>query len=156
MPDFKIIDVPETAYLYVERATSMAPEEISAAMGSAFGEVWGFMQRHGVAPAGGALSVYLDYNEAMMAFRAGFVIAPADMAAAQGAVKADVTPAGKVLHFTHKGSYATLRNDYDAMMAHMAAEKLAYAPPTWEVYLNSPDQVHEEQLLTECYQALAS
>jgi effector-binding domain-containing protein len=30
------------------------------------------------------------------------------MAAAEGEVKADVTPAGKVLHFTHKGPYSGL------------------------------------------------
>jgi AraC family transcriptional regulator len=124
-------------------------------METALGEVWAFMERHGVSPAGGALSVYHDYSEGQMAFRAGFTIAQDDMAAADGAVKADTTPGGKVLHFTHLGSYATLRDDYDAMMKHMEAEGLAFAPPTWEIYLNSPDDVHEEQLLTECYQALA-
>jgi len=90
-----------------------------------------------------------------MAFRAGFVIRRKDEGVADDTVKADVTPGGEVLHFTHRGSYATLRDDYDAMMAYMEAEGLAYAPPTWEIYLNGPDEVHEEQLLTECYQALA-
>ena len=155
MVDFKLIDVTETPYLYVERTTTMDPGEIAQAMGSAFGEVWAFMEKHGVPPAGGALSVYYDYSEGRMDFRAGFTVSRNDMAAADGSVKADVTPAGKVLHFTHHGSYDGLRAAYDEMMTHMAAEGLAYAPPTWEVYRNSPDEVHEEQLITECYQALA-
>jgi AraC family transcriptional regulator len=155
MPDFKLIDVAEEPYLFVERSTTMDPLEISQAMGSAFGEVWAFMEEHGVAPAGGALSVYYDYSEGRMDFRAGFTIRREDMAAADETVKADVTPAGKVLHFTHVGPYATLRDDYDAMMRHMKAEGLVYAPPTWEIYMNSPDTVPPEKLVTECYQALA-
>jgi len=155
MPDFELITVDEVPYLYVDRSTTMDPGEISQAMGSAFGEVWAFMEQHGVPPAGGALSVYAEYAEDKMDFRAGFTIRKRDMDVADGPVKADVTPGGKVLHFTHRGSYDTLRDDYEAMMAHMQAEGLVYAAPTWEVYLNNPGEVHEEQLLTECYQALA-
>jgi len=155
MPDFKLITVTAVPYLYVERSTGMDPGEIAQAMGSAFGEVWAFMERHGVPPAGGALSVYAEYAEDRMDFRAGFTIRERDMGVAEGPVKADITPAGRVLHFTHRGSYDTLRDDYAEMMSYMAAEGLNYAAPTWEIYLNSPDEVHEEQLLTECYQALA-
>lgn len=155
MPDFKLVHVTAEPYLYVERETTMAPEEISAAMGSAFGEVWAFMEQHGVPPAGGALAVYGEYTAGRMAFRAGFTIAEADMGAAGGAVKAAKTPEGRVLHFTHVGPYDTLAADYDAMMAFMDAEGLAYAPPTWEVYLNGPDEVPPERFVTECYQALA-
>jgi len=154
MPAFKLITVTEMPYLYTERRTTMDPGEIAAAMGSAFGEVWAFMQQHGVPPAGPALAVYAEYCDGEMPFRAGFAIARGDMSAASGTIKADATPAGEVLHFTHRGSYATLRDDWEAMMRHMEAEGLRYAAPTWEVYLNSPDEVHEEQLLTECYQAL--
>ena len=91
-----------------------------------------------------------------MDFRVGFVVARADMAAADGPVKADVTPAGRALHFTVTGSYAGLRPAYDEMMTHMAAEGLQYVPPTWEFYMNDPNTVPEDQLVTECYQAFAA
>ena len=155
MARFQLIEVEAIPYLYVDRNCSMDPTEVGEAMATAFGEVWAFMEEHGVPPAGGALSVYNDYSENQLAFRAGFTIAREDMAAAQGAVKADTTPSGRVLHFTHEGSYAGLRPVYDEMMAHMETEGLAYAPPTWEVYLNGPDEVPEERLVTEIYQALA-
>lgn len=155
MPTFELIDVSETPYLYVERRSSMAPADVGNAMASAFGEVWGFMQKHGVPPAGGALSVYVDYSEAVLAFRAGFIIGPDDMAAAEGAVKADVTPGARVLHFTLVGSYEGLRPAYEEMMAHLEAEGLHYTSPTWEFYMNDPNEVPEDQLVTECFQALA-
>lgn len=153
MQKFKIVDVTETPYLYVDRTTTMNGEEIGQAMHTGFAEVWAFMEQHGVPPAGNGLSVYYDYEEGKLPFRVGFVVARHDMEAAQGAVKADVTPGGQALHFTHVGSYAGLRPAYEDMMSFMEAEGLQYVAPTWEYYLDDPKEVHEEQLVTECYQA---
>lgn len=154
MPDFKIINVEEKPYLYAEKSCSMDPADISRAMGEAFREVWAFMEAREIAPVSGALSVYYDYDSAKMAFRAGFDIARDDMDKAESNVFADVTPAGRVLHFTHEGSYATLRDDYDLMMKHVGETGLELSVPTWEVYLNDPAEVAEEDLRTEIYSAL--
>ena len=154
MPDFKVMKVTETPYLYVTKTSSMAPEDISSNMGAAFQQVWTFMEANQIRPTGGALSVYYDYSPDRMTFRAGFTVSRADMARAQGEVKGDVTPAGEVLHFQHKGSYATLRDDYDLMMKHLATQGLEMGIPTWEVYLNSPDQVPEAELLTDVFMVL--
>jgi len=155
MPEFEIIEVDETPYLYVDRSTSHDPGEIGPAMGSAFQEVWSFMQAEGIAPTGGALSVYTSYDPEKMDFRSGFAIAPGDMAKASGAVKADVTPAGRAVHGTHKGPYSGIRQSYGEMHAFVQAKGVQFTAPTWEVYLNSPGEVPEEELLTELYQALA-
>lgn len=154
MPDFRVIEVKEAPYLYVARECGMAPEEISAQMGKAFGDVWAFMQANAIAPTGGALSVYYSYDPERMAFRAGFQIGAADAGRAGGEVKADVTPGGRVLHFTHVGPYATLRDDYARMMAHIEAEGLTIEAPTWEIYMNDPGQVPEAELVTEVYTKL--
>jgi len=156
MPKFEIVAVKETPYLYVDRTTSMDGDEIGQAMHTGFAQVWAFMEHHGVAPAGGGLSVYHDYAQDKVDFRVGFVVARDDMAAAEGAVKADVTPAGRVLHFTLTGSYAGLRPAYEAMMTYMEAEGLRSVRPTWEVYMNGPNEVPEDRLVTECYQAFAA
>ena len=154
MPDFKIIKVTETPYLYVSKTSSMAPEDISGKMGEAFQEVWAFMESQKIRPTGGALSVYYDYTPDSMTFRAGFTVSRADMAKAQGGVEGDVTPAGEVLHFQHRGSYATLRDDYDLMMKHITTLGREMGTPAWEIYLNSPDQVPESELLTDVYMVL--
>jgi len=153
MQRFKITDVTQTPYLYVERTTRMDGEEIGKALETGFGEVWEFMEQHGVPPAGNALTVYYDHEEGVMPLRVGFIVAPRDMEAAQGAVKAAMTPGGRALHFTHTGSYTGLRPAYEDMMSYMEAEGLQFVAPTWEIYLNDPNEVHEDQLLTECYQA---
>ncbi len=151
MTEFKFVEVAATPYLYVEKSTSMKPDDIGAAMGSAFQEVWGFMEANKIPPAGGALSVYYEYDPEIMKFRAGFIVAPDALQKAAGNVMADKTPAGEALHFTHKGSYATLRDDYDAMMKHISEIGREVSAPTWEVYMNDPSQVAEEDLITEVY-----
>lgn len=151
MPSFEMIDVSETPYLYVSKTCSMDPDDISRNMGDAYGEVWGFMQSQSIAPVGGALSVYHDYHPDKMTFRAGFVVDRADLRKASGGIGGDVTPSGRVLHFVHKGSYRTLRDDYDLMMQHLESIGRTPAAPTWEVYLNGPDDVPEEELLTEVF-----
>lgn len=154
MPDFKIIDVRETPYLYVERTCSMDPADISNEMGSAFQQVWAFMEASAIKPVGSALSVYYTYDPDTMTFRAGFTVAREDMAKAGDDEKADVTPAGRALHFVHKGSYATLRDDYGLMMQHLKDNGLEASGPGWELYMNDPSETPEAELLTECYLAL--
>lgn len=155
MPDFKIVDVSETPYLYVERSCSMDPSDISKEMGAAFKEVWQHMEAGAIKPAGPALSVYYSYDPQVMNFRAGFTVAHEDMSKIEGNVKADVIPHGRTLHFTHKGSYATLRNDYALMMEYLKDSNLEMRIPTWELYVNDPGQTPEAGLITECYTALA-
>ena len=153
MPEFTIIEVAESPYLYVERTVPMA--EVATAMQSGLGEVRAFMEHHGVPAAGGGLSVYHDMPGESLRFRTGFLIRRDDMAAADGTVKADVTPAGRALHTTHRGAYGGLGATYQAMWAHLKTEGLTPKSPSWEVYLNNPAGVHEQQLLTEIYQSLA-
>lgn len=151
MPEFKMTEVEPTPYLYAEESSSMEPAEISAAMGRAFGTVMGHMQENAIAPAGPALSVYYGYDPAKMDFRAGFVVTEGDLEKAGGAVKADRTPAGRVVHFTHVGPYEKLRDSYGELMAWMEREGLSIGAPSWEVYVNDPDSTPEEELLTEIY-----
>jgi AraC family transcriptional regulator len=155
MTEYKIIETEAKTYLYVDKHTNMKPEDISKAMGEAFGEVFGFMQKNGIAPTGGALSVYYTYNPEKVDFRAGFFISAEDAGKAEGEIKSDETPATKVLHFVHKGPYSGLTPAYENMMAHMQKEGLTMSTPTWEVYLNGPDTVPESEFLTEIYCALA-
>ena len=155
MPEFKIIEVEQTPYFYAERSTSRDQDEVGPAMGAAFQEVWAFMQAAGIAPTGGALSVTYSYDPDRVDFRAGFTVARDDMARASGPVKADVTPAGRVVHGTHKGPYSGIRQSYGAMHAVAQKAGVPFTAPTWKVYLNGPDEVPEEDLLTDLYQALA-
>jgi effector-binding domain-containing protein len=60
-----------------------------------------------------------------------------------------------VLTFTHLGPYAGLRDSYGAMMGYLEENKLEMRAPTWEVYVNDPKEVPEEELRTDVFVSLA-
>lgn len=155
MAEFEIIQTEEQPYLYVERRSVMGGPQMGEAMSSAFQQVWEFMQSRGIAPAGPALSVYYDYGSGEIAFRAGFAIGREDLGRAEGEVESDVTPATRAVHTTHRGSYDQLRTTYAEMFEFVTAQQVQFTAPTWELYRNSPDEVAEDDLVTDCYQALA-
>ncbi len=155
MSSYEIIDTAAQDYLYVTRKCAMTPpEEIGKSMGEAFHEVWDFMQKNAIPPAGAGLSVYYDYSEDEIEFRTGFFVSPADAAKAQGSVKADRTPATRAVHAVHTGSYAGMRDTYGKIMGDMQWAGLKYGKPTWEVYLDDPDTTPEAELKTEIFIAL--
>ena len=151
MPEFAMRDVDPIHYLCVESESGMDPQSVGEAMGKAFGRVMEFMQHHGIPPAGQPIAIYSDYDPKVMRFRAGVPVAADDTRAAERDIVAGTTPSGKVLHFTHIGPYATLRDSYGAMMAHCEAQGLKVGAPAWEVYVDDPFEVPEERLRTEVY-----
>lgn len=155
MTDYSIVQTSAQDYLYVDRTTPMEPAEIGKAMGEAFGAVMGFMQQKGIAPAGPALSVYDTYDPNEVSFRAGFFVAPADAAQADGEIIAGQTPATRALALTHVGPYSELHTTYDAMMAYMQAKGLEIGAPTWEIYVDDPDTTDPAELRTGIFVTLA-
>lgn len=133
----------------------MDPADIGKTMGEAFHNVMTFMEKNGIQTTGKVMSVYYTYDPQQMTFRAGFSVSPDDAAKAEGGIKADATPAGKTLAFTHIGSYATLRDSYGEMMKHVEENGLTLRAPTWEVYVNDPRTTSEEELRTDVFSALA-
>jgi effector-binding domain-containing protein len=155
MPEFTLTRVTPRAYLYVEGRAAMDPGAISDAMGRAFEAVMDFQDAHGIAEDGPPLAVYYGHSADEIAFRAGVFVTEADARAATGDVQAGETPGGEVLHFTHVGPYATLRESYGHMMEHVASRGLTLGAPTWEVYVDDPETTPEHRLRTEVYVTLA-
>jgi len=156
MLNFKMVEVEEAPYLYTERTCSMDPGDISRNMGIAFGTVGALVGKKGVTSASKALSVYYTHDDETLTFRAGFLVSEEDAAKAEGEVKADVLPAGKVLNYIHRGPYAKLRVSYGEMMEYLEAKGMTVGAPTWEIYLNEPDSVStEDELETDIYVSVA-
>jgi effector-binding domain-containing protein len=151
------VEIKSQPMLYVTRSSSMAPEEISGVMQEAFGAIGAFIGRTGITPTGPPLAVYRDWDSATgnMKIDIGFPVTAPDAARADGEVKSGETPAGKALKTIHRGPYATLRETYGALEAHMKEAGLTMPPLAWEVYISDPGKVPEAELLTEIYMPVA-
>ena len=148
--------LPEQHYLYVDREASFsAPNAIADAMQSGFGEVFGFVQSAGVQPLSMPSSIYLEMPSGdAMRFRAAVFVSAEDAAKASGNVLAGVIGAGDVLAATHKGPYADLSQSHKAVWNHAEENGLTKTMPVWEIYVDDPTTMPEEEVRTEIFHAL--
>jgi effector-binding domain-containing protein len=151
MTDYRLVDVPERPYLFVPCKAPGNHEAVSRTMVAAFGEVMGFMRANGIAVAGPPLAIYYVYGHEEVEFRAGVFVSGEDAGKSSGRIEAAVTPAGRVLSFTHVGPYRELGATYDALMAYLDREGLKLGAPSWEVYVDDPEEVPEDGLRTEIF-----
>ncbi len=71
----------------------------------------------------------------------------------QGEIGVKTIPGGKYAIFRHRGSYELLNNSYNFIYGSWIPENAAEPDdkPCFELYINSPDKVSAEKLLTDIY-----
>lgn len=143
-------------YVYVEREVSMMDgAAIAEAMGSAFGQVYGFTEENRLERLSMPMSIYLEMpKDGMMRFRGAIAVSEEDAARVSGDIMADHLPGGEVMMTTHKGPYATLNVSHKALWDHIEGEGLKGATPIWEIYVDDPTTVPEAECRTEVYCSL--
>ncbi len=146
----------EQHYLYVDREVEMNGDAISQAMGSGFGEVFGFAQAQGIVPQSMPITLYLEMpNGSNMKFRAGVFVSAADAAKASGSVSASKIGAGEAVKKTHVGPYANLNQSHKAIWDYCDTEGLTKGMPVWEIFVDDPTSVPEDKIRTEIYRAVS-
>ena len=115
---------------------SMPPAGISEALGGAFGEVAGAMERAGVGLAGPPFTRYRAFGPVIEA-EAGFpVMRPAPDV---GRVHPGQLPGGRVASIVHIGPYDTLEATYNVLTQRLAAMGHQPIGPMWEIYWSDPE-----------------
>lgn len=151
------ITLPDQHYLYVDRTASFSKNDIADAMGSGFGEVYGFNQANGITPLSMPMTVYLEMPAGdTMAFRTGMFVSAEDAARADGNVKPGVIAAGDAVKTTHVGPYATLNQSHKALWDYVEKNSLPQAMPVWEIYVDDPTATPESELRTDIFRALGN
>lgn len=143
-------------YIYVAgQAPMMDAKAIAHAMGSAFGQAFGFLNSAEITALSSPISVYTKMPGAKMKFRCGFFVSREDAKKAEGDVKAGKIPPCTALHALHVGPYRNMNQTHGAIWAHAKANGLASAMPVWEIYIDDPEKTPPEELRTEIYHSLA-
>lgn len=128
--------------------TSLAA--IGADMGRGFGAVVGAIGTAGAEPAGTPFVVYHDVIDEQTAGDIEICIpVPAGTALPDGPVRYREVPGGPVAATVHRGPYQEISPAYHVVTGWIEQQGVKPAGPPREVYLNDPQTVTPDELLTE-------
>lgn len=107
-------------------------------------------RKNGLRVTGPPMTLYLDneYREKDATMEVALPIA-GRIVLSDPAMEVRTLPAEKVLSLIHKGSYATLHEAWSRIGAYAEEREFVFNGCHREVYLNDPNTVSEEDLLTE-------
>ncbi len=123
--------------------------QIGPAMGEAFPKIYHAVVSAGVEPTGMPLARYFDFGEQETTFECAIPVPGPFTATAE--VEASSVGGGEAAFVMHVGPYQTIGESWQKLMAWIAEQGRAPAGPTWEVYIDDPQEVAPEQLKTELY-----
>ncbi len=146
MTDFEIVNTKETPAIAIR--DNVKATEIPAAMGRMFGELFPHLGKD-VQCAGPPFALYFSWEGELIDLEVGFPITGKGIEA--GNVKTVKLPAVRAAMAMHIGPYDRLMDTYNLMLEWMKANGHTPASYMWEEYLNSPDEVPPEKLMTRMY-----
>ncbi len=132
--EFKTIELAAQPYLGICTATTM--DKLAETMGSLFGEVYGYIQQSGQAPAGMPFTIYHSMEGDTLEIECGMAVA-SPMAGADR-IRAGELPSGSMANVTHMGPYDDLPRTWAALTEWIKSQGLEGAGAPWEVYVTDP------------------
>lgn len=122
-------------------------------VGTTIGELFGWLNEKGIQPAGALFGIYYDNPEEVPPEKCRYDICipiavevePDSIAQ----VQVKELPEMEVASLIHKGAYDKVGPSWGKIYGWIYKNKYTPAGPGMEIYLNSPDEVPEDSLLTE-------
>lgn len=144
MKGIEIVTTKAQSAIAIREKVKMA--DIPQEMGRMFGELMPILQG-GVKCVGPPFALYHSWSDDETDMEVGFPIAGKGVS--KGRVKPTQLPAVKAAVFTFVGPYDKLAEGYNSMLEWMKTNGHQPAEFMWEEYLNSPDEVPPEKLMTK-------
>ena len=133
-PEFKTRQIDAQPILGIRATTTM--DKLPEIMGSLFGEIYGYIQQRGQAPAGMPLTIYHSMDSHTIDLECAMpVSSPME---GTDRIRSGELPAGTVVAVTHMGPYDDLPRTWTALMEWIESNELQAANAPWEVYVTDP------------------
>lgn len=143
--DIKVIDIEEQPVLSIRENASMP--SIPERMGQIFCEIYAFMGKSGMAPAGAPFAYMHGMTDesiqnGIFDMECGFPVSqPVD---GLGRIMRSKLPGGKVATAMHVGPYEKLAETYQALQSWIEENGYQARDDMWETYLTDPDEVPDK------------
>jgi effector-binding domain-containing protein len=142
-----IEEVAARPILYVSTSAANDPEAAKGALTAAYGAIGVVMKTNNIPFAGAPLTLTTSIDGKTWAFDAAVPVDRSDVPV-DTAVKAGVTPAGKMLRVIHTGSYDSITATVEKAYAWIAVQGLKPRDRMIEEYISDPGTTPVEKLQT--------
>ena len=147
----EVMEVTAQPVAYKNVTTEMDPQAISAALGAAYGEIFGFLGANGLESAGQPMTINRKIDEQYDVDAAVPINQTPENYDDSGPIQVRDLYAGTVLKVVHTGAYTNLADTYAKSMAYLQAQGWTQADASWEVYISDPGNTPEEELITHVF-----
>jgi effector-binding domain-containing protein len=113
----------------------------------AFKSVYALLDKQGIKRTGSAMTIYTEADDTGFQFQAAVPIAEQPKELPKGDIAVGQSPGGKALKFTHRGSYDSMDNTYEAITNYLDEKRLDAADTFIEEYATDPVTTPEDQLV---------
>ena len=117
----------------------------------AYKSLYAFLDKQGVKPAGPAMTIYTAANDTGFSFQAAVPIADALKDPPKGDIEVGKSPTGKSLKFSHRGSYDSMDNTYEAITNYLDEKQLEAQDLFVEEYRTDILKTPEDKLEIDIY-----
>ncbi len=118
----------------------------------AYKSLYAFLDKQGIKPAGPAMTIYTAANDTGFSFQAAVPVTAEDLKdPPKGDIAVGKSPAGKALKFTHRGSYDSMDNTYEAITNYLDERQLEAQDLFVEEYRTDLLKTPEDKLEIDIY-----
>jgi effector-binding domain-containing protein len=143
--NYELLERSEQTTLCVR--TRSPVQNLSQALGTAFGAIMQTLGERGEAPVGPSYVAYFNMDMQDLEIEAGFPVAygyPDD-----GDIKHSVIPAGKYASCLYVGPYDQIGPTYEGLLQWLQERQLTASGISYEFYFNSPMDTPPQDLQTQ-------
>jgi effector-binding domain-containing protein len=117
----------------------------------AFKSLHDYLDKAGIKPAGPAMTIYTQTDDAGFSFEAAVPIATVPANPPKGDIAIGKAPSGKALKFVHRGSYDAMDSTYEAITNYLDDKHLDAQDLFIEEYTTDPVKTDADQLVINVF-----
>ncbi|MDA9312645.1 GyrI-like domain-containing protein [Vicingaceae bacterium] len=145
-----VIDVEAMSIISIKDSCSV--EEVARKMTEIYTELGIFMGTNGIEASGNSLSLYYTYSPEKVVFEPAFPVSGEVIE--EGRIKVSEMAEGKAIKAVYRGDYSGLEGVHMGIDEYAKLSNIMLADYCWEVYLNQPGEVGDNELETHVYYRL--
>jgi effector-binding domain-containing protein len=143
------VTLPERTIIYIKGQGKW--DAAFETLVDAFKSLNEYLDKQGIKPAGPAMTIYTETDDAGFSFEAAYVIAAAPAEPPKGDIAVGPAPTGNALKFVHRGSYDAMDSTYEAITNYLDDKHLESQGLFIEEYVTDPVKTNAENLMVDVF-----